>query len=175
MAPAVLVRQQLRPVVPRSVGLDLDVDRDHFVVGAAPCCFFFFFFPPPLVLGGGSSRARAAAAAAGGQDQDQDMNMNSPPVESIPEPVQTQDILISKPISIDSTEPATKHVPTNPIPANTVNAMSQRLGLTSEDKTNMQSIITKVFANAGTFASEKLGHMMEGFESKSSIASTSYM
>lgn len=110
-----------------------------------------------------------------GQDQDQDMNMNSPPVESIPEPVQTQDILISKPISIDSTEPATKHVPTNPIPANTVNAMSQRLGLTSEDKTNMQSIITKVFANAGTFAAEKLGHMMEGFESKSSIASTPYM
>lgn len=110
------------------------------------------------------------------QGQDQDMNMNSPPVESIPEPPQPQqDILISKPISIDSTEPATKHVPTNPIPANTVNAMSQRLGLTSEDKTNMQSIITKVFANAGTFAAEKLGHMMEGFESKSSIASTPYM
>lgn len=112
-----------------------------------------------------------------GQDQGQDMNMNSPPVESIPEPPQTQDqdILISKPISIDSTEPATKHVPTNPMPANTVNAMSQRLGLTSEDKTNMQSIITKVFANAGTFAAEKLGHMMEGFESKSSIASSPYM
>jgi hypothetical protein len=108
--------------------------------------------------------------------QGQDINMNSPPVESIPEPPQTQDqdILISKPISIDSTEPATKHVPTNPMPANTVNAMSQRLGLTSEDKTNMQSIITKVFANAGTFAAEKLGHMMEGFESKSSIDSSPY-
>ena len=110
-----------------------------------------------------------------GQGQDESMNMNSPPVESIPEPVQTQDIVVSEPASIDSTEPATKHVPTNPIPANTVNAMSQRLGLTSEDKTNMQSIITKVFANAGTFAAEKLGHMMEGFESKSSIASTPYM
>ena len=110
------------------------------------------------------------------QGQDESVNMNSPPVESIPEPPQTQDIDVSEPISFDSTEPATKkHVPTNPIPANTVNAMSQRLGLTSDDKTNMQSIITKVFANAGTFAAEKLGHMMEGFESKSSIASSPYM
>ena len=109
------------------------------------------------------------------QVQDEAMDINSPPIESIPEPPQTQDIDVSDPTSIDSTEYATKPVPTNPIPANTVNAMSQRLGLTSEDKTNMQSIITKVFANAGTFAADKLGIMMEGFASKSSIASTQYM
>lgn len=64
----------------------------------------------------------------------------------------------------------------DPVPANKqVNAMSQRLGLTSEDKSHMQSIITKVFANAGTFAAEKLGHMMEGFESRSSVPSSLYV
>ena len=82
----------------------------------------------------------------------------------IPDTEVTRDIPVKQPTTSD------------PVPANrSVNAMSQRLGLTSEDKTHMQSIITKVFANAGTFAAEKLGHMMEGFESRSSIHSSRYM
>jgi hypothetical protein len=113
------------------------------------------------------------------------MDMSSPPAESNSEHSESEQVPLSEPVSIESSEPATKHVAINPVPANTVpantvnantvNAMSQRLGLTAEDKTNMQSIITKVFANAGTFAAEKIGHMMEGFESKSSIASTPYI
>ena len=113
------------------------------------------------------------------------MDMSSPPAESNSEHSESEQVPLSEPVSIESSEPATKHVAINPVPANTVpantvnantvNAMSQRLGLTAEDKTNMQSIITKVFANAGTFADEKIGHMMEGFESKSSIASTPYI
>ena len=82
----------------------------------------------------------------------------------IPDTEVTRDIPVKPPTTSD------------PVPANkTVNAMSQRLGLTSEDKSHMQSIITKVFANAGTFAAEKLGHMMEGFKSRSSIPSSRYM
>jgi hypothetical protein len=103
------------------------------------------------------------------------MDMSSPPAESNSEHSESEQVPLSEPVSIESSEPATKHVAINPVPANTVNAMSQRLGLTAEDKTNIQSIITKVFANAGTFAAEKIGHMMEGFESKSSIASTPYI
>ena len=113
------------------------------------------------------------------------MDMSSTPAESNSEHSESEQVPLSEPVSIESSEPATKHVAINPVPANTVpantvnantvNAMSQRLGLTAEDKTNMQSIITKVFANAGTFAAEKIGHMMEGFESKSSIASTPYI
>ena len=82
----------------------------------------------------------------------------------IPESEVTRDVQVKPPTTSD------------PVPANKpVNAMSQRLGLTSEDKTHLQSIITKVFANAGTFAAEKLGHVMEGFESRSSIPSSRYM
>lgn len=82
----------------------------------------------------------------------------------IPESEVTRDVQVKPPTTSD------------PVPANKpVNAMSQRLGLTSEDKTHLQSIITKVFANAGTFAAEKLGHMMEGFESRSSIPSSRYV
>ena len=83
---------------------------------------------------------------------------------NVPNAEVTRDVQVKPPTTSD------------PVPANKpVNAMSQRLGLTSEDKTHLQSIITKVFANAGTFAAEKLGHMMEGFESRSSIPSSRYM
>lgn len=83
---------------------------------------------------------------------------------NVPNAEVTRDVQVKPPTTSD------------PVPANKpVNTMSQRLGLTSEDKTHLQSIITKVFANAGTFAAEKLGHMMEGFESRSSIPSSRYM